>query len=68
MLSSYMREEAASNKIIEYRRSHPHCNYCKYSKGTGDFAISSFECLARRKEYIFNRAKYCKMYEVDIEV
>lgn len=61
-------ERIERNGVLEYRKTHPKCIYCKYSCDTGDFAATNFYCKVRRKEYIFSRAKYCSLYEVDTKI
>ena len=53
------------NDVIKYRKEHPHCRYCVH-KRYSDY--SSFYCAVRRKDYFFNRAKYCNLYGVDTQL
>lgn len=51
--------------VVKYREKHPHCRYCIHGR------VSDYDgtyCIARRKSYIFSRAKYCDLYEVDTEI
>lgn len=54
-------------KIIEYRRKHPKCKWCKYCKAIvpSNLPVPSFDkCLL--KEIIIRRnwmANFCKYYE-----
>lgn len=48
--------------VIKYRETHPHCRYCVHGR---DSNYGNVYCIARRKDYIFSRAKYCSLYEVD---
>lgn len=50
--------------VVKYREKHPHCRYCIHGRADYD----GIYCIARRKSYIFNRARYCDLYEVDTEM
>lgn len=52
--------------VVKYREKHPHCRYCVY--GREGSVYGDISCIARRKSYIFNRARYCDLYEVDTEL
>ena len=52
--------------VVKYREKHPHCRYCVY--GREGSVYGDISCIARRKSYIFNRARYCDLYEVDMEI
>lgn len=52
--------------VVKYREKHPHCRYCIH--GRRGSVYDDIYCIARRKSYIFNRARYCNLYEVDTEM
>lgn len=52
--------------VVKYREKHPQCRYCVH--GRGGSVYDDIYCIARRKAYIFSRARYCSLYEVDTEI
>ena len=64
-----MRGESVDEKVYEYRKRHPCCNYCKYLKLEVPpvYCVSSYyNCKAKDKiiHCIYMR-RICSCYEVD---
>lgn len=52
--------------VVKYREKHPQCRYCVH--GRCGSVHNDIYCIARRKAYIFSRARYCSLYEADTEI
>jgi hypothetical protein len=59
-----IRNTEYKDPVVEYRKKHPRCRYCKYYQSSSDY------CIVKRKEiFPFDiRAKFCKLYDADHNV
>lgn len=67
MMNKTTQATDSENSVIKYREKHPHCRYCVHGR-SGSVVFDGIYCIARRKEYIFSRARYCDLYEVDTQL
>ena len=55
-----------TNKIIEYRKTHPRCRYCKYACQNN----FGWKCLAKQTSYVGHvsnttfKGMFCGLFEV----
>ena len=56
-----------NNKIIEYRKTHPRCRYCKYAHQD---RYSTWTCLAKQQSHFGQvsdtkfKGVFCQLFEV----